>query len=115
VAAGHGYEISNGGALGGGILERQHETDKTEDARNPGLPGASKYGDTQTIDGATIQIHPLLNVVLLCASFSVIMPVAVSDASQHHDNETAAAEGKMDIREARIINEAIYVGVIAAS
>jgi hypothetical protein len=32
----------------------------------------------------------------------------------HHDNEAAAAEDKTDIREARIINEAIYVGIIAA-
>jgi len=114
VAAGTGCEISSGGALGGGILERQYKTDKTEVARNPGLPGVSKCGDTLTIDGATIQIHPLLNVVLFCDSFSVIMAVAVFDASQHHDNKTAAAEGKMDIREARIINEAIYAGVIAA-
>jgi hypothetical protein len=32
----------------------------------------------------------------------------------HQDNEIAAAENKTDIREARIINEAIYVGIIAA-
>ena len=33
----------------------------------------------------------------------------------HHDNEIMAVEDKTDIREAYIINEAIYVGVIAAS
>jgi hypothetical protein len=32
----------------------------------------------------------------------------------HHDNEIAAAEDKSDIREAHIINEAIYVDIIAA-
>jgi hypothetical protein len=31
----------------------------------------------------------------------------------HHDNEIAAAEGKMDIREACVINEAFYVGIIS--
>ena len=32
----------------------------------------------------------------------------------HHDNGIAAAEDKTGIREAHIINEAIYVGIIAA-
>jgi hypothetical protein len=32
----------------------------------------------------------------------------------HHDIEIAAAEEKTDIREAYIINEAIYVGIFAA-
>ena len=32
----------------------------------------------------------------------------------HQNNEIAAAEDKTDIREARIINEAIYVVIIAA-
>jgi hypothetical protein len=34
--------------------------------------------------------------------------------ARHHDSEIAAAEGKTDIREAYIINEAIYAGIIAA-
>jgi hypothetical protein len=33
----------------------------------------------------------------------------------HHDNEIMAVEDKTDIREAYIINEAIYVGIIVAS
>jgi hypothetical protein len=32
----------------------------------------------------------------------------------HHDNAITAAEDKTGIREAQIINEAIYVGIIAA-
>jgi hypothetical protein len=32
----------------------------------------------------------------------------------HHDSEITASEDKTGIHEARVINEAIYVGVIAA-
>jgi hypothetical protein len=41
------------------------------------------------------------------------MLFAVFDASQDHDNEIAAAEDKTEIRVAYIINEALYVGIIA--
>ena len=34
-------------------------------------------------DGATIQKHPLINVVLFCVSFSAMMLVGVVDASEH--------------------------------
>ena len=43
----------------------------------------SKYGLTLMTDGATIQRHPLLNVVLFCVSFSATMLRSVIDASEH--------------------------------
>jgi hypothetical protein len=57
MAAGPGCKIPSGSTLGGNILERQHEADKAEYARNVGLPGMSKYGATLTTDGSTTQRH----------------------------------------------------------
>ena len=34
-------------------------------------------------DGATIQKHPLINVVLFCVPFSAMIQVGVVDASEH--------------------------------
>ena len=53
------------------------------DIRILGLPGVKKYGATLMTDGATIQRHPLVNVVLNCVSFSAVMLVGVIDASEH--------------------------------
>jgi len=74
----------------------------------------SKYGATRTTGGATIQRHPLLSVVVFCVSFSAMILVAAFHSSQDRDSEIAASEDKTDTREALIINEAIYVGIIAA-
>jgi len=57
----------------------------------------------------------LLKVVLFFVSFSVMVLVAVFGASQDYDNEIAPQKtSKTGTREACIINEAIYVGIIAA-
>jgi hypothetical protein len=89
LAAGPAYEIPNGGALGGSILKRQYKADIADDSRVLRLTGVSKYGATPTTYGATIQSHPLLNVVLFCVSFSAIM-LSKSASRQR----VAAAEDK---------------------
>jgi hypothetical protein len=42
---------------------------------------AHKISGRLTTDGAAIQRHPLLSVVMFCASFSAMTPVAVFYAS----------------------------------
>lgn len=81
--AGPSFKTPCGSTLGGAILERQYKADKAEDYRLLGLPGVEKYGAALTTDGATIQRHPLLNVVLVCVSFTAMMLLAAIDASTH--------------------------------
>jgi hypothetical protein len=48
-----------------------------------GLPGIEKFGLAMATDGATIQRHPMMNVMGLSVVFSNVMLLAVLDATEH--------------------------------
>ncbi len=54
-----------------------------ENRRLLSLPGIETFGLTITTDGATIQRHPMMNVMALSVVFSSAMLLGVLDASSH--------------------------------
>lgn len=69
--------------LGGTLLDRNHDADMAENARLLSLPGIDAFGLAITTDGATIQRHPMMNIMALSVVFSSVMLLGVLDANNN--------------------------------
>lgn len=78
------YLLPHRDILGGSILDRNYDADIAENTRLLSLPACEVFGLSLTTDGATIQRHPMMNLMAVSIVFSSVMLLAVFDARVKH-------------------------------
>jgi len=78
------YLLPHRDILGGSILGRNYDADIAENTRLLSLPACEVFGLSLTKDGATIQRHPMMNLMAVSIVFSSVMLLAVFDARVKH-------------------------------
>ena len=69
--------------LGTTILDAQHQVSVDERSTNLKRKGVEKFGTAAQTGGATIQKHPLLNCMLVCAVWSSALFLKCADCTAH--------------------------------